>query len=111
MSTSPTLRLPTDTPPAAAPTHEAATVQSWRTPLELLFEKRRESWRLDDCKVELDELPQIGTFVEIEGASEDTVQAAREKLGLGDEASITEGYASMVSRKLGEAGARELRFG
>ncbi|ATE72881.1 DMT family transporter [Lysobacter capsici] len=35
MSTSPTLRLPTDTPPAAAPTHEAATVQSWRTPLEL----------------------------------------------------------------------------
>src|SRR4051812_1610149 len=25
-------------------------------PLELMFEKRRESWKLDDCKVELDEL-------------------------------------------------------
>ena len=33
----------------------------------LSFEKRRESWKLGGCNVELDELPHLGTFVEIEG--------------------------------------------
>src|SRR5690606_38713671 len=35
----------------------------------LTFEKRRERWELDGCGVELDELPRIGSFVEIEGSS------------------------------------------
>jgi adenylate cyclase, class 2 len=30
------------------------------------FEKRRESWRLDGCRVELDDVPLLGTFVEVE---------------------------------------------
>ena len=33
----------------------------------LAYRKRRESWRLRDCRVELDEPPHIGLFVEIEG--------------------------------------------
>src|SRR3954453_5141750 len=36
----------------------------------LTFQKRRESWMLDGCHVELDELPYIGVFVEIEGPKE-----------------------------------------
>lgn len=37
MSTSPTLRLPADAPPAAATSNEVAAVNSWRTPLELII--------------------------------------------------------------------------
>src|SRR5690242_10767962 len=36
----------------------------------LSFEKRRESWKLNECTVELDELPRLGFFVEIEGPGE-----------------------------------------
>lgn len=47
------------------------------------FEKRRHSFHLDDCRVELDELPAaLGRYVEIEGPSEASVLAARERLGL-----------------------------
>lgn len=46
------------------------------------FEKRRETWRLESCNVELDELPNLGTFVEIEGPSRDAVERARTTLGL-----------------------------
>ena len=46
------------------------------------FEKRRETWRLDACRVELDELPNLGSFVEIEGPSQDAVERARTTLNL-----------------------------
>ena len=36
----------------------------------LTFEKRRQSWQLGGCKVELDELPLLGSFVEVEGPGE-----------------------------------------
>lgn len=80
-------------------------------PHELMFEKRRESWSLGGCKVELDELPVVGTFVEIEGADEASVQAVRQTLGLAREESLQEGYASMVAKHLETTGGRELRFG
>jgi adenylate cyclase class 2 len=46
------------------------------------FEKRRESWKLDDCRVELDEVPHLGPFVEIEGPSEAAVAAAQQTISL-----------------------------
>jgi len=33
----------------------------------LSFQKKRESWEFDGCKIELDELPHLGLFLEIEG--------------------------------------------
>src|SRR3954469_1364281 len=33
----------------------------------LKYQKRRKSWMLDSCRVELDEIPHLGKFVEIEG--------------------------------------------
>ncbi len=42
----------------------------------LRFEKRRQNWLLDDCRVELDEMPLLGHFVEIEGPSEQSVEIA-----------------------------------
>ena len=49
----------------------------------LSFQKRRESWRLDDCAVELDELPYLGRFVEIEGPDA-SIEGVARRLGLAD---------------------------
>jgi adenylate cyclase, class 2 len=67
--------------------------------VSIRFEKRRRSWRFMDCKVELDELPDLGAFVEIEGPSHDAVIAARKVLGLAGESLISDSYASMIARK------------
>src|SRR5262249_6523513 len=40
---------------------------------KLCFQKRRETWQLDRCKVELDEIPHLGRFVEVEGPDESAV--------------------------------------
>ena len=48
----------------------------------VVFEKRRETWQLGDCHIELDELPHLGTYVEIEGPSESAIAAAQRAIGL-----------------------------
>jgi adenylate cyclase class 2 len=64
---------------------------------ELSFQKRRESWRLGDCHVELDEMPYLGRFIEIEGPNEPAVMRVREKLGLGELAFEKRGYITLLS--------------
>ena len=78
----------------------------------LSFEKRRESFSLESCEVELDELPLLGTYVEVEGPSEDAVMRVRQLLGLSDRPLIRAGYVSMLSSYLQERGKpqREIRF-
>ena len=68
----------------------------------LSFEKRRTRYTLDQCHVELDELPVLGRFIEIEGATEDVVTAVREKLGLTDEPMIRSSYIAMLRTHLQE---------
>jgi adenylate cyclase class 2 len=68
----------------------------------LAFEKRRESWTLAGCKIELDELPILGRFVEIEGPAENAVMRVREMLHLSDRPLIKTGYISMLSKHLRE---------
>ncbi|MGC8559603.1 MAG: class IV adenylate cyclase [Phycisphaerae bacterium] len=46
------------------------------------FEKRRHSWMLDDVRVELDELPIYGLFIELEGPDEQRIAAVRSRLHL-----------------------------
>jgi len=62
----------------------------------LRFEKRRSRHRLDGCHIELDELPRLGRFVEIEGPSEEIIAAARMKLGLDDHPPEPRGYATLL---------------
>ena len=73
----------------------------------LCFEKRRETWRLDECTVELDSLPELGSFVEIECPSEADVMRLREKLGLANVEPVTPTYADIVSHHLSDRGNRE----
>lgn len=72
----------------------------------LSFEKRRETWILDQCMVELDELPCLGCYVEIEGASEEIILGVRDKLGLSDRPIIKEGYIALLTSYLQEQGDR-----
>ncbi len=60
------------------------------------IEKRRASYRVRGALVELDKLPVLGCFVEIEAASEKTIDQVRRRLNLPDEP-ITESYVKMVS--------------
>ena len=76
----------------------------------LSFEKRRETWRVEDCLVELDELPRLGCFVEIEGPDEEAVLAVREALELDDRPLIKKSYIAMVDELLKSTGATTLEF-
>jgi len=79
----------------------------------LIFEKKREIWQLDNCRVCLDELPLLGSFVEIEGADEERITRLQEKLGLGDVLHIPRSYATLMREELERKGIsrREIFFG
>jgi adenylate cyclase class 2 len=66
----------------------------------LTIEKRRSSYRLGRCLIELDEVPVIGRFVEIEGPDEDAIEAARGRLHLVGE-TITDPYVDLVAARCG----------
>ncbi|MGB0717046.1 MAG: class IV adenylate cyclase [Phycisphaerae bacterium] len=63
----------------------------------LLFEKKRETWKLDGCLIELDEPPVIGRFIEIECDDEQQVQSMQEKLGLSGHKHEQVSYAQMLA--------------
>ncbi len=63
----------------------------------MTFEKRRRRYLLDGCRIELDTLPHLGDFIEIEGKTDDAVIAVREKLGLADAPLIKASYIAMLS--------------
>jgi adenylate cyclase class 2 len=70
----------------------------------LRYQKRRQSWQLDSCRVELDEIPHLGKFVEIEGPSDEAVMNVRQKLGLATLTLIKTSYIAMLSAHLQENG-------
>lgn len=80
---------------------------------KLRFEKHRESWRLGTCRVELDRVPRLGDFVEIEGPDDERIAAVRRDLGLERAEPVRESYAALIDAYLTERGivGRELRFG
>jgi adenylate cyclase, class 2 len=62
------------------------------------FEKRRETWRYGGCLVELDEVPYLGTFVEIEGPDEVSIERARDELGLAGAPLVRGSYVGLLVR-------------
>src|SRR5438067_13074709 len=79
----------------------------------LSFEKRRESWTLGGCHVELDEVPHLGIYVEIEGPGEEKVMKVREQLGLSDRPLVNASYIALLMTYLQEHGqtGRQVKFG
>jgi adenylate cyclase class 2 len=76
----------------------------------LTFAKRRESWRLGGCQVELDELPCLGTFVEIEGPGEAEILHVKSLLHLTAAPPITASYVAMLMTYLQEHGIASRRI-
>ena len=70
----------------------------------LAFNKRRRLWRLHDCEVALDELPLLGTFVEIEGPYSGTIAQVQEMLGLSGVPHTMDSYASLIDQELSRLG-------
>ena len=66
----------------------------------LTIEKTRRTWRLADCVVALDDLPVLGSFVEIEGPDDKRIADAQKNLGLADLPHILESYALLVEQNL-----------
>ena len=63
----------------------------------MVFRKRRESYRLDLCRIELDELPRLGRFVEIEGPDQRSIEDARRRLDLGDVEHLHSTYVDLLA--------------
>jgi adenylate cyclase, class 2 len=78
----------------------------------LEYQKRRESWLLDGCRVELDEPTILGFFVEIEGDGEESIRNVQRKLALGETAEEGRSYVSTLISHCKDAGIadRVLRF-
>ena len=74
----------------------------------LEYQKRRESWTLGGCMVELDEIPQLGRFVECEGPDDAAIHAALAAIGLAGEPTIVQSYPALIAKHLGESAARPL---
>ncbi len=68
--------------PVSDPEELARLFQSLGLEIVMKLQKRRASYQLASTRVELDELPLIGCFVEIEGPSEKAILAAAGKLKL-----------------------------
>ena len=71
------------------------------------FEKRRRIWRFGNCKVALDELPLLGSFVEIEGPDGERIADVQKQLGLSGLGHIMESYACLMEDKLCQSGVEE----
>jgi adenylate cyclase class 2 len=70
----------------------------------LTFDKKRRAWDLVGCEVALDELPLLGTFVEIEGPDSATIARVQEMLGLSEVPHIRDSYASLIAQELSRQG-------
>jgi adenylate cyclase, class 2 len=68
------------------------------------FEKRRETWTLGDCEVELDELPFLGAYVELEGPDEAAIERLRGALGLQGAESLRASYIALLVERCTRTG-------
>ncbi len=88
--------------------NDAAATESLLTGLgyqkSLGFNKRRRLWHLHGCEVALDELPLLGTFVEIEGPDSGTIGKVQVMLGLSDVPHTVASYADLIERELSAKG-------
>jgi adenylate cyclase class 2 len=66
----------------------------------LVVSKSRRLWRIGGCLVALDEVADLGTFVEIEGPDDQAIKTVQKALGLDGLRHIPKGYASMLAEQL-----------
>ncbi len=67
----------------------------------MTIQKSRSSYKLGRCLIELDELPLLGKFIEIEGISERNVETTRKRLGIRDR-HIPQSYLRLLTDRCRE---------
>ena len=70
--------------------------------LFLTFEKQRTVWLLDECLVCLDQVVELGDYIEIEGPGEQAIDDVASKLGLAGYTHIHCSYAKLLTEHLQE---------
>lgn len=70
----------------------------------LRYQKRRERWTLEDCLIELDSPPLIGSFVEIEGPHVSAIRSVQERIGLAEKPHVKASYVKMLLAHCEESG-------
>jgi predicted adenylyl cyclase CyaB len=77
----------------------------------LYYEKVRETWKLDNCEVVIDELPELGIFTEIEGPNKREIEKAIKKLKLPHKY-ISTTYVELLQKNAAETNTntQEFRF-
>jgi len=86
----------------------AAMLASLGYIVTLQFEKKRERWKLGSCAVDLDEIPRLGLFVEVEGPDGDTVEHTAKTLGLDVSRAVRGSYVRLLAEdaeRRGESGS------
>jgi adenylate cyclase class 2 len=73
----------------------------------LTVEKKRLTWHLGNCVVALDQLPLIGSFVEIEGPDEQKIADVQSSLGLSHLPHIRKSYVALIMARLRELGKEQ----
>ncbi len=78
----------------------------------LLYEKHRETWRAGECLVELDELPVLGRYVEVEGPDEGAITQTIAGLGLQSCPVVQLSYVALLVEYCDQLqpGVRVIRF-
>ena len=74
-----------------------------------LFEKNRTTYSYRGCLIEIDRLPKLGYFCEIEGKSTKVIRSIKKKLGFEDAPLIRSGYGTLL-RKVIKKSTKEVRF-
>ena len=69
--------------------------------MEMTIQKSRSSYKLGRALIELDELPLLGKFIEIEGISERNVETTRKRLGIRDR-HIPQSYLCLLTDRCRE---------
>lgn len=69
------------------------------------YQKQRRTWRLEGAEVTFDQVPHLGTFVEVEAVTEDQVDRLLDRLGFADVERLTTSYLAMLLRTLGGSSA------
>lgn len=63
----------------------------------IVYEKCRETWTLGPCEIALDELPRLGSWLEVEGPSEAAIAEACASLGLSEADAERATYVEMAA--------------
>jgi adenylate cyclase, class 2 len=80
--------------------------------IEWYYEKKREHWIYEGCEISLDELPEIGCFIEVEGPDEASIARVLHALDVDPDGHVDDTYRGIYRRHLAARGEpeRALRF-